>query len=93
MSLKISLSNVPLGERGVRGEPAGELKEKSGKKGLLIKRPPFGVLVRCQLPGAAFLQESVFEHKPVPVEGGHDSGCGLSHCILYDRQPFFQVKH
>lgn len=78
MSLKISLSKVPLGvygERGVPGEPVGGKKEKSGKNGVHIQSLPFCVLVRCQLTGAAFPQEGVLEHKPVPVEG-HDLGCG-----------------
>lgn len=79
MSLKISLSIVPLGvygERGVPGEPAGGKKEKSGKSALHIKGLPLCVLVRFQLAGAAFPQEGVLEHKPVPEEGGHDLGCG-----------------
>lgn len=54
----------------------GGKKEKSGKNSLHIRSLPLCVLVRDQLTGEAFPQEGVLEHKPVPVEGGHDLGCG-----------------
>lgn len=50
----------------------GRKKEKSGKNGLHTKSLLLCVLVRGQPTGAAFPPEGVLEHKPVPVEGGHD---------------------